>query len=919
MRLIAYPVHVDLVGRSAELARLHELIESCSRRSRVVTIEGAAGLGKTALLNAARDAALASGVAVLTCGPAEVEQGYDFAALGDLLAPIADVSALQPSLDPVLCASLDAVLLRGAPRGAPPEPRSIGLALVGVVRSLVDRGRLVLLLDDVQWMDPASAAALTFAARRLPDAGVLVLAARRVPSPGFSLPGETLPLDPLTSDAVTDLLRVADTPGRRLTVRELRTIVATVEGNPMFAIELARHAARSASGDALSLPRSLRDVVSTRLAGVSDDVRGALSLLALAARPDAALIRALGINDLVAEAEVHGLLDTTSARVAFGHPLLAAALRDDLTPTARRRAHHRLADAVSDPAWRVWHAAHAADTTDGGLAERSAAESAALVARGAHEQAADLAILAARLTPRGDAAFHSRHVTAAELAFQRGEGAVTREMLSTASGNATTLADERREQMVRAVAEYSLGADARQAALAALAACTTDAERVEVQSLLARVSYDDFDVSLAHADEAFRLAERCELPAAVRVQVLTARATEAFMAGHGLDREMFERAMQLEREEAGPQMLYSANSAFASYAALLKIAGEFTEARAMLGALLDGNEDDGTLPFALSHLPQLELWTGNWDAAEDLAHRHLDVALRAGQEEQAEQARNNLAQVHLYKGDVAEAAAIAAEMLERGRAAGDLWTERNGLGLLGLVALAEGDAARAMPLLQRWHSLSEQMHLREPGYCRLRAELVEALVATGHLDDAESIASQMSADAVRLQRPLVGAVAARVAALAAAARGDRAAALDLAGRAAADLAKTDLVFEHARALLTLGQIHRRFKEKSAARDALQAAMAIFVQLGAERFAERCRQDLARISLRAPASTALTETERRVAELAATGRTVRQVADVLFISPKTVEANLTRVYRKLGLSGRAELARWAATNEVDSAR
>ncbi len=912
------------MGRSAELATVAHLLDECARRSQVVTIEGAPGVGKSALLAAAREAALAHGAVVIGCAPTEVEQGYDYSALGDVLAPFGDLARLSPSLPASQLHALETALLRGgallgSERGAV-DPRAVALGALGVITAQAG-APLVVLVDDVQWLDAASAAALVYVARRLPGTGVLLLGARRNGSPGPVLPGDVVPLDPLSDREITTLVEEDDSRGRRLTAREVRAVVATAAGNPLFALELARHAARGPeTGDMLSLPASLHEAVAGRLDGLPADTRRALALMALATRPDFALVARLHLESAVEAAEAAGVLSTASGRVVFGHPLVAASVLDSLTPSALRKTHAALSAAVAEPEERLLHAARAASGVDASLAAAVADAAASLRARGSHDRATDLAILAARLSPADDPAMHERYVSAAELAFQRGEGAATSELLAAAAGKAPGRRQARQEHIVRAIVEFSMGgADARGSALAALELCDTDAERVEVQSLLARVSYDDFDASLRHADEAWRLAQGCDLAPEVLAQVMAARAGEALMAGHGLDRAMFTEAIRLEStgSEHGA-MLYSANSAYASYAVLLKLVDELDEARSMLMALLDGNDDDGTLPFVLSHLPQLELWTGDWDAAEEYAYRHLDVALRAGQHEQAEQARNNVAQVKLFRGDTTEAARIAEELAQRGREAMDLWTERNALGLLGLVSLAEGDAARAVPLLQRWHELAERMHLREPGYCRLRADLVEALVATGRLDEADRMVALMRTDAERLARRTLVAGAARAAALVAAARGDRATAIAEARRAVDGFAAGPLVFEHARALLTLGQIHRRFKEKSAGRTALQSALAVFDRLGAERFAERCRQDLARIGLRAPSGTALTETERRVAELAATGATVRQVADELFISPKTVEANLTRVYRKLGLAGRAELARWATTNEGSTA-
>ena len=174
----------------------------------------------------------------------------------------------------------------------------------------------------------------------------------------------------------------------------------------------------------------------------------------------------------------------------------------------------------------------------------------------------------------------------------------------------------------------------------------------------------------------------------------------------------------------------------------------------------------------------------------------------------------------------------------------------------------------------------------------------------------------MHSNAERVGRPTMLDGAARARAVVAAATCHREEARQLATAVVDGFERTPMVVEHARSLLTLGQIHRRFKEKAPAKAALEAALATFDRLGAERLAERTRQDLARIGSRTSHATALTETELRVARLAATGRTVRQVGDELFISPKTVEANLTRVYRKLGLSGRVELANWVAALDRD---
>ena len=901
-----------VVGRENELAWIDSLLDAARVESRVVTIDAPAGSGKSAVLHTAAEQAAQVRATVLNCRPSAVEAQYGYAALGDLLGSIRSFDDVEP----VPRRALERALLR-ADGTEPLDPRAVGLGCLSVLQQLAALGPLVLLVDDVHWLDVPSADALTFALRRLPERGVLVLGARRTGEPGPALPGDTVPLAPLSDPSMMTLLSQLAIGGERhLTTRELRSIVAAANGNPLFAIELARHAARlppSITGH-LTVPASLDAVIDLRFDEVSLPVIDALAVVALLAKPRITDLGPLGIVPEIELAERDGIVGTAAGRVQFRHPLYAAAVLQRITPSARRRLHARIAAATENVAARQWHSALAADQPDHGLAARLADHAGVLSARGAGDQAAEFAVLAANLTPSDAPERHERHVTAARLSFQRGEADLANEMLAEAAQLDPAPAGKVRELMVRATVEFSLGSAvaARQHALDALTFCTDDTERVEVHSILARVSYDNFDRTTEHATIAMELAEHCEVEPAMLANVLAARAGEAFMAGHGLDRAMFERAIAVERSSN----TFTANSAYSAFAVLLKIADELDESRDMLLQVLHDNDDEGSLPFVLSHLPQIEVWTGHWDLAEDYAQRHLAAALRTGQHDQATQARVNLALLDVHRGDVSAAAMLAEEVCASGRQMGDIWTERNGLGLLGLVAMAEGDAPRAVAMLGRWHDLAEQMALREPGYCRMQSDYVEALVATGAIDAAAGYADFMIASAQRLGRPSLLAGAQRAGALVAAARGDRDAAVGLGAAAVDGFAATPLVFEHARAQLTLGQIHRRFKEKAAARSALEAALATFDRLGAERLAERTRQDLARIGTRTTHVTALTETELRVARLAAKGRTVRQVGDELFISPKTVEANLTRVYRKLGLSGRAELATWAAT--VDTA-
>lgn len=898
------------IGRDDELARLEAALAATATASTVMTIEAPAGAGKSAVLTAAAAAAAAAGALVLRCAPVAAEADLAYAALGDLFDPIDDLSVLGD----VPRRALERALLRVAPSpDVDLDARVIGQACTALWSALADRQPVFIAIDDVQWLDAASAAALAFAVRRLPATGVLVVAARRTGEPGPTLPGTTELLAPLRDDIVRRVLAQNPRDHRPLSGPRTAAIVRVAAGNPLYALELARAAADTGDsrGDTeLVVPRSLDDLVAERFEGLDGAEFEGLAVAALAARPDVTLVRRLGLLEGIERAERAGIVTTTSGRIVFDHPLFAAAVLARTPPVARRRVHLLLAESVDDPVESVLHAARGADEPDAALAAQLSDIATSLARRAAVEHAAEFAVLAAQRSPAGDPMRDERHITAALLSFQRGDPDTVEAMLAAIDAASLTPTLRRRELMTRAHVAFSNGgaADSIRFATAALDLCTTDTERVEVHSLLSRVDWMDFVASAAHAQHALQLLEHTDVGLGVRVSAMLAHAEAQFLTGHGLDHGLFRQIIELERDLAP----FAGDSAHGAYAALLKYADDVDTARSMFLDLLGRNEDDGALPYALSHLPQIELWTGHWDLAEDYAQRHLEAATRTGQHDQIAQARYNLALIDVMRGDTASARELALETLAASGHDGDRWNERGGLGLLGHCALADGDAATASEILDRWHHISEEMGLTEPGYCRLQPDHVEALVACGRLVDADRLATTMRSRAAQLDRPTLIASAARVSALVAAASGDRAAAIAGATSAVAGYATTSLVFDHARALLTLGQIHRRFREKAAARDALQQALTVFERLGAEQFATRARHDLARIGLRPAAALGLTETERRVAQLAATGRTVRQVGDELFISPKTVEANLTRVYRKLGVSGRAELATWFAT-------
>jgi DNA-binding NarL/FixJ family response regulator len=235
-----------------------------------------------------------------------------------------------------------------------------------------------------------------------------------------------------------------------------------------------------------------------------------------------------------------------------------------------------------------------------------------------------------------------------------------------------------------------------------------------------------------------------------------------------------------------------------------------------------------------------------------------------------------------------------------------------GLSALGFLELSLGNAAEADRHLNPLVARMEAAGVREPGAARFVPDAIEALIALGRLDEAETLLIRLERRARTLDRASALAASARCRALLAAARGDLASALSTLEAALAEHDRAAMPFERARTLLVLGEVRRRAKYKRAARETLEAALAVFEELGAELWAAKARSDLGRIGGRAPATDALTPTERRVAELVAEGRPTKVVAGELFVSVKTVEGHLSRIYAKLGVRSRAELAaRFAA--------
>lgn len=928
-----------IVGRVDELERADAFLTAAARGLATLRIHGPAGIGKSTLWRAATERAAARAYHVLHSRPGEGEARISLASVGDLLERVP--AAVLAELPEPQRRAVEVTLLREAPHGPPIPERVLATAVRSALERMAATAPVLVAIDDVQWLDASSAAVLSFAIRRLEGMRVGLLVAHRagtadplavdrleVANQGVreGVHRDVIEVGPLSVGALHVVIR--ERLGTALPRSVLIRVHEASAGNPLFALEIARILEVTGvppTGAGLPVPDDVRTAVADRVAGLPEAARETLLVAAAAgnvSERDLGRILDRSVAADLALAGAQGIVTADGApgaRVRFTHPLYADAVQGGATPEARRAAHRAIADHARDPEERARHLALAASEPDEPTAAalEVAAEHAA--ARAASWSATELYELAWRATPPGDtAALLRRRLRHATQLHDAGDTArawsVVDEVVRAAPPG--SVRGRARLEQVRLAHTMGTMDDVEQLGDGALDDAHGDPRlRAEILAVLARVVPSP-EAARAHATEALAILDSLPDPDPhALTNALAARA--GWETANGPDGmpspELTERALELERLQPQPRV---GDRFSASLGVWLKYADDFAGARhwleSTLRAALDEG-DEGTLPYVYSHLPQLELWMGDWSAAEAAARRHLELAEATGQEAQRRQALYNLGLVHAHRGDEREARAILGDALADAARDDDAWTEALCLAPLGLLELSLGNAPAAVTTLDRvsriWAAFGDDLPRRhEP-------DLVEALVAVGEIDRAADVADSLARRAGERHRHSMQAGAARARALVAAARGNADASRAAFDEALAHHDVVDIPFDRARTLLALGIVRRRRRERGLARDALAEALDTFERLGARTWAERTRGELDRLGLRRSAGDELTEAELRVAELAAAGRTNREIGAALFMSPKTVDANLGRVYRKLGIRSRAELGAWMAGRQA----
>jgi DNA-binding NarL/FixJ family response regulator len=311
---------------------------------------------------------------------------------------------------------------------------------------------------------------------------------------------------------------------------------------------------------------------------------------------------------------------------------------------------------------------------------------------------------------------------------------------------------------------------------------------------------------------------------------------------------------------------------------------------------------------ALAYLSALETNLGRPARGRELALRYLELADATDQDAQRAGALWPLACAEAWLGRADKAREAARRGLELAERTGHCLYVIGNLGAVGAIELSLDNPAGAVAALARAWELMSTRGVQSPGRFPVLPDLVEALVAVGQVDEAAADARELGRIACAIDRPWIRALAARSEAVVAEARGEEPVAVAAFDRALRGHAEQDRPLDHARTLLAYGTLHRRRRAKSRARELLELALALFESAGAEQWAERSRVELGRIGgRRAAPAGALSATESEIARLVAAGRTNREVADALHLSARTVEWNLSKLYRKLGVRSRTELA------------
>ncbi len=926
------------VGRRDEIERIVAAMDEARfGTGRIVELAGEAGIGKSTVLAAVASRATESGWRVWQTAPTAAEAGLPWTGLAQIVNAVAseDLDALSPRHREQLASATS------ADRSGIVSPELVAFATSALLDTAIGPNAtpLLMVVDDLHWLDAASSGALAYAMRGMEQRCAVAVLSRRSDEPALIEPERLVDNGAFTRIELAGLdlasLResIADASGVSLGRAEFVRIAQYTGGNPLYGAELARSVAAGTPIDATALPASLRDSVGARVSNLPMATRRALAAAALAVRPTLDLLSvALSDVDLFATlepAEAAGIAalrsELTSAGsrvVVFGHPLLAAAAIDTLPSRVRRDIHLAMAASTDDIVERATHLMAAAVGPDESIAGELARAALDAHERGASEAAVTLARASVDLTPAtveslvrlervyafARFAVHAgRYPDADSVIATLRQGSDPRNASTDVDASALHDLRERVALVDASVASNLRGYPAAEGVIEQALVFTTDLDRRDdLQRRLARiVVHQDACRGVEVAERAFGDHRQLDRPGAVagRMLLLLARAVagEPFDvdAGIALVEAVADDPLRRELEYLLIEPLVWSDHPRTEEIAEPVVARELA---------------DGRIPaylVALHEFTEHLLVRGQWARAEDNMARLGEYRWEFPGHNQA---RASHALLLAGRGDGAGALALL-ERLSSNRDAEpadselvQLWVDKQA----ALVdhTLGRPGAADALVDVERRYA---QHGVGSVRFLHFRRDLVEALVAAGRLGDASAAADRLSRDARHNQVPTAVADADAAAGVIAAAQGDDVRARALFDDAAAVQRAYDLRYELARTLLAAGAAARRAKRRTDAGELLGESRQLFEAMGAATWVRRCDEERERLGgRRSMQSAELTATELQVAELVASGCSNAEVANAMFVSVRTVESNLSRIYRKLGIRSRGALARTLET-------
>ncbi|WP_433343058.1 AAA family ATPase [Micromonospora sp. CA-111912] len=897
----------SVAGALIERADLLARLDACAADGSSVLLYGPPGVGRTALLDELARRAVAGGALVLRSASVAGEVQLPYLALIDLLDDVvAEVEGLLP--EHFRLALRMAMLRDLPPPDAPVDPLAVRMAVVEALRCLAASRPLLVLLDDIQWLDEASCRVLEFALRRMAGRQIMVVAAERTDeAPAgdiLCLPNTVdLRVGGLSEAGVARLL--AQRSGKDVTGLVLRRVFQATGGNPLLAIELSRACQDDPVEDwaddpsrPLTVSRRLRGLVASALSEVPPAACHALLLLSAARH--ATELPAAALQTLRHAVGGRIVRWGPDGRPRFAQPMLGEIVYADAVPDARRRAHRALARLATDPVEQARHLAHAAPAPTAAIGETLVRAAETALQRAAPGTAAELLRLAARHTPGDSTTSALRLLAAAQHAAAAGQVDFA---LTCAKQLLDAPAADVRVRARLLTARVLSHNHPDKPALIAAALRETDASdaaicSTHVEAAVHALQYGNLAESHACLD---RAQEHVAGDDQGRLEILALRAYLHLLTASPESTAMFEEGRQLSVSSP--------------------VDGAAVQVRRGLATayLRSGHTRQAMAEIELLRA-ELER-SGRADAACDILHIAATIHERAGHCAKAQllylaaadmfpltETGVRLADVfaaaaELNTGSAGHAVTLIEEAIGSIEAVGDLAWLSYAHCLRGRAHLIEGDTTQAVQHLGLAASLLRELRFHDPALLLLDADLAEALALTGQTEESCAVIVEARERAERHERHVV------VLGL------DRADAVLTAvsdPRRAADQLRAALPQSHpyplevARSQLVLGKLEHRNRRRASARTDLRAAGDAFRHAGCTPWLS-----VAETALRAvdPAETVLSTIQQEIVDLACAGLTNRQMANRLHLSVKAVEAHLTRIYRRHGVSGRLALVQF----------